>query len=154
VETDIPFWSYLTQFFLEWENFHTKFVEKIKTHIFVSKSCGLWDSEEKCCTAGQGTDDNMIPRMRLACWMTKATDTHLECVILATFPRQQYLRDHDSVLRYITYIACLVSVTATQYTYWPLHSDAFFYAPLFSVFFALAPLANIRHLVTSSHFSV
>ena len=30
------FLSYLTQFFLEWEMFQTKFVEKIKTHISCS----------------------------------------------------------------------------------------------------------------------
>jgi len=30
------FWSYLTHFFLEWEMFKTKVVEKIKTHILCS----------------------------------------------------------------------------------------------------------------------
>ena len=105
------------------------------------------------CTTGQNTDDNMTPRMRFACWIIKASDTHPECVILATFPRQQcFLRDRYSMSRYITHIACLVSVTATQYTYLPLNSDAFFYAPLFLVVFALAPLAKIHHLFTSSHF--
>jgi hypothetical protein len=33
-------------------------------------------------TARQATDDNIIRRMRFACWITKATDTHSECVIL------------------------------------------------------------------------
>ena len=32
--------------------------------------------------------DNIIQRMRFACWITKATDTHSECVILIAFPRQ------------------------------------------------------------------
>jgi hypothetical protein len=45
--------------------------------------------------------------MRIACWITKATDTHSEYVILIAFPRQQWLNERASVLRY-TYIACLV----------------------------------------------
>ena len=35
--------------------------------------------------------DNIIQRMRFACWITKATDTHSEYVILTAFPRQQWL---------------------------------------------------------------
>jgi len=33
MKTNIHFWSYLTQFFLEWEMFLKKVVEKIKKHI-------------------------------------------------------------------------------------------------------------------------
>ena len=40
---------------------------------------------EKYGTAGQATDDNIIQRMRNACWITKATDTHSEYVILTAF---------------------------------------------------------------------
>jgi len=36
MKTNIYFWSYLAQFFLEWEKFQTKFVEKIKTHMLCS----------------------------------------------------------------------------------------------------------------------
>jgi hypothetical protein len=39
--------------------------------------------------AGQATDDNIIRRMRFAFWITKATDTHSEYVILIIFLRQQ-----------------------------------------------------------------
>ena len=49
----------------------------------------------------------MIRRMRLACWITKDTDTHAEYVILIVLPRQQWLREHASVLLY-TYIARVV----------------------------------------------
>jgi hypothetical protein len=62
---------------------------------------------EKYGTARQVTDDNIIRRMRFACWITKATDTHSEYVILIAFLRQQWLRDRASLLRY-TYIACLL----------------------------------------------
>ena len=35
LEDKFTFLSYLARIFLEWENFHTKVVEKIKTHFFV-----------------------------------------------------------------------------------------------------------------------
>jgi hypothetical protein len=59
-------------------------------------------------TARQATDDNIIRRMRFACWIAKATDTHSQYVILIAFTRQQWLRERALMLRY-TYIACLVS---------------------------------------------
>jgi hypothetical protein len=62
---------------------------------------------EKYGTVRQATDDNIIRRMLFACWITKATDTHSEYVILIAFLRQQWLRERASVLRY-TYIVCLV----------------------------------------------
>jgi hypothetical protein len=40
---------------------------------------------EKYGTARQATDDNIIRRMRFACWVTKATDTHSQYVILIFF---------------------------------------------------------------------
>jgi hypothetical protein len=62
---------------------------------------------EKYGTARQATDDNIIRRMRIACWISNATDTHSEYVILIAFPRQQWLRERSSMLRY-TCIARLV----------------------------------------------
>ena len=49
---------------------------------------------EELDTARQTTDDN-IWRMRFACWITKATDTHSEYAILTEFPRQQLLRERS-----------------------------------------------------------
>jgi hypothetical protein len=43
-------------------------------------------------------------RMRIACWIPKATNTHLEYIILIPFPLQQWLQEYDSMLRY-TYTA-------------------------------------------------
>jgi hypothetical protein len=107
--------SYLTstEFFLEWEMFQTKVVHKIKTHILCSitfsrKSCRLGDNVEKFRTARQTTDDNIIRHIRFARSITKATDTHSEYVILIAFPRQQFLRERASILRY-PYSACLVT---------------------------------------------
>jgi hypothetical protein len=90
--------------------FQTKVVENIKTHIlcsvtFVRKSCRLWDNVEKYGSIGQVTDKNIIWRMRIACWITKATDTHSEFVILIAFPWQQWLRERASMLH--LYAHCL-----------------------------------------------
>jgi hypothetical protein len=46
-------------------------------------------------------------RKRRACWITKATDTQSEYVILIFFPRQQWVRERAIALRY-TYTACHV----------------------------------------------
>jgi hypothetical protein len=74
---------------------------------FFRKSPGLWDIVEKYGRSRQATDDNIIRRMRFACWINKAIDTHSEYVIFIAFPQQQWLLERASVLRY-TYIACLV----------------------------------------------
>jgi len=42
---------------------------------------------EKYGTAREATGDNIIWRMRFACWLTGAIDTHSEYVILIAFPR-------------------------------------------------------------------
>jgi hypothetical protein len=44
-------WQYLAYFFLEWEMFQVKLVEKMKTHVlcyvtFFQTSCRLWDNVE------------------------------------------------------------------------------------------------------------
>jgi len=52
---------------------------------------------EKHGRAGQATDD-IIRRMRFACWINKATNTHSEYVIFPAFPRQQWLRECALVL--------------------------------------------------------
>jgi len=52
--------------------------------IFLEKSCCLSDTIEINGTAGRATYDNIIRRIRFACWITKATDTHweLQCLLL------------------------------------------------------------------------
>ena len=53
---------------------------------------------EKCGRMRHAKDDNIILRMRIACWVPKAIDTHLEYVILIAFSRRQWLRERVSVL--------------------------------------------------------
>ena len=42
-----------------------------------------------------------IWRMRAACWIPKATNTHTGSVILTVFPLQQWLHERASNLRYM-----------------------------------------------------
>jgi hypothetical protein len=53
--------------------------------------------------AGPGrTHDNVTRRTPIACWITQATDTLPEYVILIAFPRQQWLRERAAMLRHST----------------------------------------------------
>ena len=61
-------------------------------------------------TARQATDGNIKQRIRIACWITKATDTHPEYVILIAFSQQQWLGKGASMLCY-THTGCPVNVT-------------------------------------------
>ena len=93
IKANVNVWWYLADS-SEREILQTNVVEKIKTHIlcsitFFQKSCRLCDNVEKYCRAGQATDDN-IRRMRIACWLPKATNTHSEYVILIALPLQQW----------------------------------------------------------------
>jgi len=55
--------------------------------------------------AGQATDDNITRRMRFECWITKATYTNSEYVILLFHGISGYA-NAPRLLRY-RYIACL-----------------------------------------------
>jgi hypothetical protein len=50
-----------------------------------------------------------VRRLRIACWIPKAINTHSQYVVLFADPLEQWLRERASVLRYV-YIACLVEV--------------------------------------------
>jgi hypothetical protein len=110
IKTCVHLWRYLAQSFLEWEMFQTKVVEKIKPHVLCSitpppsprKECCLWDNVEKYCRAGQATDGNIIRRMRIACWIPKATNAHSEYEIRIAFQQQQWLHERASMLCYNT----------------------------------------------------
>ena len=102
-------WKYLAEFFLEWEVFQTELVAKIRAHIlcsitFFQKLCWFWGNVEKYGRARQATYDNIIQCMRFACWITRATDTHSEYVILLAFVHQQWC-EHTWMLH--VYIHCL-----------------------------------------------
>jgi len=66
-------------------------------------------------TADPDRPQMAIWRMRIACWITKATDTHSEYVMLIAFPLQQWLHESALLLRY-TYIACRVSPPVSKHS--------------------------------------
>ena len=57
---------------------------------------------EIMCTNGIEQDRpwTTVWRMRIACWVTKATKTHSEYVTLIPFLLQQWLRERASMIRY------------------------------------------------------
>jgi hypothetical protein len=93
-------------------NVSDKFVEKIKTHILCSitrfRNFAFYEIMWKI-IAEPAIPQMTIWRMRVACLIPKATDTHSEYVTFSAFPLQQWLHERASVLCY-TYTACLVVV--------------------------------------------
>ena len=81
MKTIIHFLSHLAHFFLELQMFQTKVVEKIKTHIscsdfFLSVVYKIMWIHIVYLVRPQMT----IWRIRIACWIPKATYTHTEFV--------------------------------------------------------------------------
>ena len=71
--------------------FQTKFVERNTSTFFSQKSCRLWDNVKKYGTAGEATDDKIVWRMRFACWITMATNTHSKFSVITVFLQQQWI---------------------------------------------------------------
>jgi hypothetical protein len=91
--------------------FHTKVVEKIKTHIlcsetFFPKKSDVYKTRWKNIIK-RGRSQVTIWCMRIACWILKATNTHSGCVILIAFPMQQWLHEQASMLRYTYIVSCV-----------------------------------------------
>ena len=63
-----------------------------------------------------GRPQMTIRRLRIACWIPRATNTHTPCVVLTAFPQQHWLHERASMLRY-TYIDCLIRICMFQ-TVW------------------------------------
>jgi hypothetical protein len=45
-----------------------------------------------------------VRRMRIACWIPKATNTHTGWITLIAFPLQQWLHERASFLRYTSFV--------------------------------------------------
>jgi hypothetical protein len=115
MKTSVLLLWYLAQLFLQWGMFQTFVVEKIKTYILCSVtfyriSCRLLENVEKCGTARQATDDNIIRRMRFACWITKATNTlgicNIYCFATVTVVTRTRLSVHG--LRALPVLLCIM----------------------------------------------
>ena len=88
---------------LRMRDFQTEVAEKIRTHMLcsipISKNRAVYEIMWKNTVKQQATDDNIIKRMRIACWITKTTNTHLEYALLTALPLQQWLVEGASELR-------------------------------------------------------
>jgi len=69
-------------------------VEKIKENTIFRKLCRWRDIVEKYGTARKVTDENIIWCMHFTSWITKATDTHQEYVILFILLLQNWFHEH------------------------------------------------------------
>ena len=97
--------------------FQAKVVEKIKTHIlcsltFFSKNYAIYEITWKNILE-LNRSQMPIRRMCIACWISRATYTHSEDVLLIAFPLQQWLHKRTSMLYYI-YIAYFVKLDTTS----------------------------------------
>jgi len=99
----------MSEFFLDWEMFSSKFWRKSKhssVTFFFFLNFAVCEKIRKN-IAEQDWPHMTIWRVSSACWIPKATNTHSQYVMLNAFPQQRWLYERTSLLRY-TYIACLV----------------------------------------------
>jgi hypothetical protein len=100
----------LAKFFLEWELFQTEAADKTATYIFTFNNFFSWNRALYEImwknTVEPDRPEMTIWRMRITCWITKATNIHSEYAILIAFSPQKWLNESSSALLY-TYIACL-----------------------------------------------
>jgi hypothetical protein len=82
------------------KKFYTKFVDKFRKHIsgsitFFNRAIyeTMWNNIVEPCRP-----QTTIWRMRIACWIPKATDTPSEYVPLIAFPLQHWLHERAVVL--------------------------------------------------------
>jgi hypothetical protein len=100
--------------------FQTIFVNKTKTRhlysikFFLGNNAFSLTNVEQYGRDRPATNDNIVRRMRFACWITKATNAHSECVILFVFSRRQWLHEGASMLRLS--VRCLCSPYADHST--------------------------------------
>jgi hypothetical protein len=92
--------------------FQTKFVTKIRTHFKSNSFCFenradygiVWKNILEA-----DRTQMTVWRLRIACWIPKATNTQSGYVVLTADPLQKWLCERASVLRNM-YFACLVII--------------------------------------------
>ena len=114
MKTRTQFLSHLAHFFVEWDIFQNKFVDKIKTHILCSitlcrKSCRLQDNVENFSRAGQAPEENKCTCALHAGYSRLKTHTQniyyvltSQCNNGCTNAPQRYVMRTLSVLLWIT----------------------------------------------------
>ena len=119
MKTNMHFWSYLAHFFLEWNVFPSKVVEKIKTHnlcsvtfFFPFENRAAYEIMWKNIVEPE-RPQMTIWHMLIACGIPKASNTHSKHVIFIAFLPKQQLHESAWMLCYM-YIACLVEIDFIQ----------------------------------------
>ena len=91
---DLRTFMIISRIILRMRNVSDRCIENQNTHFssvtIFWKLCHLWGNVDRHGRARQATEYNKIQRMRFACWITRATDTNSEYIILTAFPRQQW----------------------------------------------------------------
>ena len=98
--TNVHFLSYSAEFFSDWEMFRQKLWRKSNTHFtlfFIGKRSVMRKN------AHPDRPQMTIWRMCIACWITKATNTHWKFLILTALLLRQWLHERASLL----YVRCL-----------------------------------------------
>ena len=97
-------------FLLRTRNVPDKFGEETKTHILCSVTYFFKIAVNEITWKNiveHGRPQMTIGRVRIPCWIPRATNTHSKYAILNAFPLQQWLQERVSLLCY-TYIVCLI----------------------------------------------
>ena len=80
-------WQYLAEFFLQWEIFQIKVVDKIKIHILrsvhFSENLAVYERNSKNMVRPEAADGN---RAELACWISTAKRVQAHASVLAPTP--------------------------------------------------------------------
>ena len=92
LKTDIHFWSYLAQVFLEWKIFQIKIVEEIKTDnlceiTFFFENRGIYETMWENMIE-PGRPQEKIWLIHIACCIPKAKNTSSDYEVIAVFPWQ------------------------------------------------------------------
>ena len=116
MRTNIHFFV-ISRSVLRMRNVSGKILEKIKTRILVQylfffENLTVYEKMWKN-TVEQGGAQLAIWRMRIACWIAKATNTHSGCVTLITFPLQQWLLEPSECYVTLT-LSCLVFICVSN----------------------------------------
>jgi len=87
------------------KNISDKVIEKLETHTLYTIIFFFFYNRAACeimwkNTVERGRAQMTIWRMRVACWILKATNTYTGYVIHIAFPLQQWLQESASMLRY------------------------------------------------------
>jgi hypothetical protein len=154
---NIHVWSFLTQFFLEW-NVSDKFVEEIKTLFVYSTTFfsnrAVYEIILKKIVE-RGTLQMTTLRMRISCWITKATGTLTVCS--TAFPRTRLIftlcvhcvscyEFHFTDLN--INMLCRKHVVTIQYTVWYTYTPVVFHS-MYSFYYCnqrngMTVIANVK----------